>query len=232
MKQLALYCGDGVSKKGVRYLHQVFDQDQDIEMVNVGSSDIINSGLPGFDAIVVPGGRSRRQALSLEEAGREAIRYFVRNGGGYLGICGGAYLACSDHTERLGLVDAHPLVGKIEVDGRGELDLWWRGDTTQVQVEIIQAGELVFGCWGGKIELPYHNGPIFVEVNLDRCTVLAYYRTEVIDLEEQRGTMVNSPAIISASFGQGRALIISPHPEQDPNTSHLVSQAVDWITRS
>lgn len=54
-----------------------------------------------FAAIVLPGGSSRQQSKALGVTGRATIRQFVANGGGYLGICAGAFLALSDyHPER------------------------------------------------------------------------------------------------------------------------------------
>lgn len=47
----------------------------------------------GFDVIVIPGGSAMTDSRLLGEVGREAIRRFVFNGGGYCGICAGAFLA-------------------------------------------------------------------------------------------------------------------------------------------
>ena len=47
---------------------------------------------------MVPGGGG----LNLDETNREALLDFVRQGGGYVGICGGAISA-----GRYGLIDAH-----------------------------------------------------------------------------------------------------------------------------
>ena len=43
--------------------------------------------------LMVPGGNARGKSLALGEAGREAICQYVREGGHYLGFCGGAGLA-------------------------------------------------------------------------------------------------------------------------------------------
>jgi putative intracellular protease/amidase len=45
------------------------------------------------DTLLVPGGWARLKSLALEEAGRREIRDFVRGGGTYVGLCGGAGLA-------------------------------------------------------------------------------------------------------------------------------------------
>lgn len=69
----------------------------------VKGKDIANGGLlgkpqEGVDAaplLMAPGGNARLKAQALGEAGREAVRRWLREGGRYLGFCGGAGLALS-----------------------------------------------------------------------------------------------------------------------------------------
>ncbi len=231
MPRLALYRGNGVSDAGRQYQHRIFDPDPRFEIIEVGPLDILDPGLDSFDAIVIPGGRSLQQSKSLGRAGRQAICSFVEKGGGYLGICGGAYLASSDRSDRLGLVDARPQTGKIKVPGRGRLDLWFRGDKALVKIELTDAGQEMFLDRQADIIVPYHNGPVWTDFDPDSCTVLAHYRTEVVDLEQQRGIMVDSPAIVGSTFGKGRVLLISPHPEQQTGTTSMITQAAGWVSR-
>ena len=46
-----------------------------------------------FDAVVFAGGSGAAQARSIGAAGRALVRSFVGQGGGYVGICAGAYMA-------------------------------------------------------------------------------------------------------------------------------------------
>lgn len=57
----------------------------------------------GARLLLVPGGSARRKAALLGRTGRAAIRDFVREGGSYLGFCGGAGLALSHAREEHGL---------------------------------------------------------------------------------------------------------------------------------
>ena len=69
----------------------------------VKGKDIANGGLLGkpleggraAPMLMVPGGNARLKAQALGEAGREAVRRWLREGGRYLGFCGGAGLALS-----------------------------------------------------------------------------------------------------------------------------------------
>lgn len=51
-------------------------------------------GAPRYRMVYVNGGTAKSHGRSLTAAGRERFREFVKAGGGYLGSCAGAYLAC------------------------------------------------------------------------------------------------------------------------------------------
>jgi putative intracellular protease/amidase len=78
-------------------LHEGTDFYQ-INKKSVGSSIIPTRGVcvAQFDLVVFPGGSGSRQAAALEQEGRGAVWRFVEAGGGYLGVCVGAYLAAGN----------------------------------------------------------------------------------------------------------------------------------------
>ena len=53
--------------------------------------------------LLVPGGNARLKARALGEKGRQAVRDYLAEGGRYLGFCGGAGLALSQHRSQDGL---------------------------------------------------------------------------------------------------------------------------------
>lgn len=55
-----------------------------------------------FDVLVVPGGSSVEYSLRLGEQGRAAVLRFIHHGGGYCGICAGAFLALHDWPHTVG----------------------------------------------------------------------------------------------------------------------------------
>ena len=75
----------------------------------VTAEDIRAGVLKDYDVLVQPGGSGSKQAETLKDDGRENIRAFVKNGGGYVGICAGSYLATTDYTWSLGLLNAKVL---------------------------------------------------------------------------------------------------------------------------
>jgi glutamine amidotransferase-like uncharacterized protein len=43
------------------------------------------------------------------------------------------------------------------------------------------------------------------------------------------GVMPNTPAIIAGTYGQGRVLCFSPHPEYTPGLGDFIVKAVNWV---
>ncbi len=62
--------------------------------------------------------------------------------------------------------------------------------------------------------------------DLPPCIPLAHYSTELANYTPQRGTMIGTPAIFAATFGAGRVITISPHPETTKGAEFLVKLAV------
>ena len=55
-----------------------------------------------IDVVVFPGGSSKKQSRILSGVGQRKLMEFVRDGGGFVGICAGAYLAS---TRQMGLMN-------------------------------------------------------------------------------------------------------------------------------
>ena len=99
-----------------------------------------------------------------------------------------------------------------------------------MKLEFAPAGASVFGKTG-TAEVVYHNGPIISQgtnTELPPFRTLAWFRTEVAKYEPQQGTMVDTPAVISSTFGRGRVMSISPHPEATPELRSIVGKAINW----
>ena len=67
----------------------------------LSSEQIIAGELFNFDAVIFPGGMGAFYGLRKYDDFDDAVRYFVANGGGYMGVCGGAYVAGLRMTETL-----------------------------------------------------------------------------------------------------------------------------------
>ncbi len=203
--RVAVFEGAGAGGRGISAVGAIMDRLVDIEYEKVSAEAIRSGALSDFDIVAFTGGSGSRQADSLEAAGQQADIEFVENGGNYIGICAGAYLA-SDRRERyLGMLPYKHY-------------LPWRLGGGYVEMDFTETGREVLGAPGdGTVRVRYNNGPIFVDADgnipdLEAAgfDVLAHFRTAVREGSE---VMVDMPAIIGGSHGNGRFVLVSPHPE-------------------
>lgn len=115
----------------------------------------------------------------------ELIRDWVRNGGSYLGLCFGGYLAGRDPGFDLLPGDANGYVGSP-------------GATVPDDRDTVVAVD-----WQGKPRHMYfQDGPAFLLDNSSDATVLATYPNGMA-------------AVVVAPYGKGRVGVSGPHPEAD-----------------
>lgn len=197
----------------------------------VGAEDIRDGALSGFDLVIFPGGSGSAIAKALGEKGRQQVKRFVENGGGYTGICAGAYLSASNYEWSLAFSNQRTFAEMHEIPGEGQKSMWYRGDSSTVTMELSDAGKKIFGDHAGELPVIYHNGPIIPPLKdgeKPTYEVLAWFRSEVSKYEPQKGTMTNTPAMISTTYGKGRVLVISPHPEANKALRPMLAKGLLW----
>ena len=123
-----------------------------------------------------------RRLKRLESKGAEVVRNFVKNGGGYIGVCAGAYLCSAHYTWSLNLVDTHVLTGKRLVEGQGEKSMWYRGEVTKQKMQLTEEGQKVFAGDAAIFDVKYQNGPIVSPRNFPGLKLL--HRLELVSIGE------------------------------------------------
>lgn len=117
-------------------------------------------------------------------------------GGGYVGICAGAYLGTSWGYD---LLPVNVL----------DINHWDRGKTLKCQLKTTARGLRISPKLPKDFEIPYVNGPLF--------EILDSSVESLVDFESQLcgkdGTypqvMRGSPAILAGPFGKGRVVLLS-----------------------
>merc|ERR1712137_1094669 len=84
--------------------HMCFEKDliPGVRIRGTKAYEITAESLQGYDVLLMPGG-----SLYYTYMDQDAIRSFVRHGGGYYGTCAGAYAGCTT-------VGAHKVTGQID----------------------------------------------------------------------------------------------------------------------
>ena len=217
--RVAIYKDKGVGGQGVPRVTEQLTAAGGFEVVNVNGEEVAKGALANFDVIVFSGGSGSGQGKSLGEAGRKNVQQFIRDGGGYVGICAGSYLACTNYSWGLKILNAKTVSPK------------WRRGRGQVEMEIAPAGVEATGLEAGKKQVRYVNGPIIEPANVEGLPAfetLAYFRTELAENDSPAGIMVDSPAIARSIYGKGRVIISSPHPEQTDGLENFSASAIRW----
>ena len=218
--RIAVYDHSDGSASGPNNLMRFLTPENGFECQRVSPAEIRDGRLREFDALVMPGGSGSLQSKKLEERGRDEVQEFVRNGGGYIGICAGSYLASSHYDWSLDLINAR-------VWDRAH---WARGQGT-VALGITSSGRSVLKTDAAEVDVYYGQGPLLVPDNdpdLPGYEVLARYDSEVSEKGAQPGAMAGTHAIIRSLFGEGRVICFSPHPEKLNGPNGLMMNGVLW----
>lgn len=185
----------------------------------VRAEDVRAGCLKDYSFIFVPGGWSSNKLKALENEGAEAIRGFVRTGGGYLGFCGGAGLATNDG---LGLLDVYrkpttervpSFSGRIRVKTlkhdiwNGMPDsifyAWWPPQFGSLDKEIkalAQYGRALPDSFSSD----FNTGDVAAAGNWTELEQI--YK---INLDPSR--IVGEPAVIEGRYGEGKVILSLIH---------------------
>ncbi len=198
--------------------------EETIHTTILNGEDVREGSLKNFDVFIAPGGSGKKQAASLAGGGMAEIARYVKNGGCYVGICAGCYLAANE-PDFLGLL---PI-------GIRDRQHWFRGEGT-LPIEFTQAGAEIFGVSPGVADIVYHNGPVLDGRTLlenpqlaKELTVLAFYRGELVAKNGERGVMKGAPAMVLGRYGKGLVLGMSPHAESTPPLNKIIPHALHWL---
>jgi biotin--protein ligase len=189
--------------------------------------------------IVMPSGRDEHYCEHLGTKGMEKIKQYIRYGGSYLGICGGAYFAAdsiefsakSNSLYASSANDAgYSVLKENQISGPRFLNFFSGsaiGSITSgysihseigariVKLSLIDSELCEITTDYRFIDLLVNGSPWFEPVTSENNEkVLAFYETPCNG---------RKAAIVQTRFGKGKAVLCGPHIEYDPHwlSSHL-----------
>ena len=199
-----------------------------IDAAIVTAREVRAGALDGASVLVVPGGWASDKTVALGEDGREAIRSFVKAGGGYLGLCGGAGLALDvdgglalTHVSRVPTKHRVPsFSGEVRLAPADASHPLWRGMRRPYSFHAWWPGQFHIGEGEGVKVVATYEGPgrDFCLADLSSGDVDGY-NGNWNRWEEQYGInlnptrLVGEPAIIEAICGDGRVFLSYLHLE-------------------
>ena len=154
----------------------------------------------------------------------------MRSGGGYVGICAGAYLGCK------GLLDVLPECSVVDFEH------WCRGRSDDCVLKLREPTDLFkarLGEGSMSVVSRYANGPLLRATGSARvaATFASDFTRNVRkkrgDAEElPRGVMPRHASIVLGENG-GRVVLISPHLEDgEPAARRLLRACVRWAAKA
>ena len=205
-KRIALYIGRGTWGVGKAQFKKFLKQNQySYEVITARQILDGKLNLKNFDILIMPGGKSWKYLEELGSQGTKEIKKFVADGGGYFGICAGAYFAVS---QRYGPSDK-PLdygIGLLEgvaVDG------------TALNISPFHGGMMSIDTYYPQFKSRYEvlmlGGPSF-----------EYSESEMQKKNIQVLGSINpihTPTMIFFNYGKGKVFLSGPHMEVEESKS-------------
>ncbi len=208
--KVGLYVDDGASGNGVLHLASLITHSPQTELVLLVAEDIRAGKLKNVDVLVMPGGSSSKQCNTIGKEHWYKIHDFLRNGGCYIGTCAGMFNVL-EHRLNLLPFSRHFKAG---------------GSTAFVKVEISPEGAKILGIKPGERVVRYSGGPVAFKVDKSKCEgkgiALATYKSAVSRDKAQEGKFIGSTAWVYGSYGKGKVIATSFHPEYWDNTHDMM----------
>jgi len=194
---IALFAGDGASAISIEAAMNMFQWLG--YSVSLVKSETFNNDINHFRLLCFPGGDMYHYARSISSTGKENIRNFIRHGGGYIGICGGAYFA-SQRVIWQGVELPMTPLGLFPGTSQGPIDVIASyPNCTMCKVIIVNWLHPITQSSQSSEWILYCYGPAFIPST--PVDILARYEIS------------NLPAMLASDYGQGRIFLIGLHPE-------------------
>jgi len=193
----------------------------------VNRDSILHDALSHYNLLLMPGGDMWQFKSHLSTTGMAKIKEYVRHGGGYIGICGGAYFAASlivwrgwagqprDSISISGLSLSSVIAdGPIENFAPSYV-------VSDCKINIVQPAHPIAADLPDVIAPYYDHGPMFLFTDSIHNIVLGKTVTG------------DKKVIIAFQCDSGKVFLTGTHPEADNSRAEwvMVKNAVKWCSK-
>ncbi|MHA1949096.1 MAG: BPL-N domain-containing protein [Candidatus Thorarchaeota archaeon] len=155
----------------------------------IDAEEIRNGSLDSYDLIAFPGGSALAYSYSLEPEGLDMVRDFVRTGGSYIGICGGALFGTN---AVLGLFNGSY---SSSVNGTGMFLTEMNVNRGSTGPDLSNEPE--------SYQTMYWGSAYFYSDDMSDVIPICTYPSN------------DRPGMIALTYGEGTVFLSSPHPEYE-----------------
>lgn len=201
----AIYTGSGTWEHSITAFEKFLEW-KNLTYEEINAWDINHNDLrPYYKGIFFPGGWAYNYKKSIHDSGNQNIRNFISSGGAYIGMSAGAYYACDnvrwegqDYPYYLNLFHGD-CIGPIE-----EIAPWPNYVMTTMSINQSHEANLYEPS---AEDILYYGEPYFIPYQTQEMQVLASWNVP------SNPSLDKTPGIIGFNYGQGRVLLVGPHPE-------------------
>ena len=220
--RVAVFVDKGARNTGVFRWLEITARMKDAVATPVDGEAVRSGALDATDVLVMPGGSSVTEAKSLGAEGREKVKDFIRQGGGYVGTCAGCCLLmepANHHPDML-----HLIPFKFGPSG-GKADM---------SIAFNERATALAGIKKGKVSVRFSEGPVLLPstpVEGASIEVVATYDSDLNSMgEKERPSRAGCAAAVAGTYGKGRLFVFAVHPEYDVDDHFLLKGAFRYVT--
>ena len=220
--RVAVFVDKGARNTGVFRWLEITARMKDAVATPVDGEAVRSGALDSADVLVMPGGSSVTEAKSLGAEGREKVKDFIRQGGGYVGTCAGCCLLmepANHHPDML-----HLIPFKFGPSG-GKADM---------SIAFNERATALAGIKKGKVSVRFSEGPVLLPstpVEGASIEVVATYDSDLNSMgEKERPSRAGCAAAVAGTYGKGRLFVFAVHPEYDVDDHFLLKGAFRYVT--
>lgn len=220
--RVGVFVDKGARSNGCAAWVRLLTSSPDFDTTFLDGPAVRGGALEGLDVLVMPGGHSIVESEQLEEAGREAIRRYIRNGGRYLGTCAGCSLTLNE-----------PMATRLRVIPFSRDPKSPRGGGEALTMKVTKRGEELTGIKAGNHPVRYHNGPMLVPTKPLKDAeyeVIGKWNCDLSEKGTNSVSMFGHPALVCGRYGKGRVFVTAGHPEHYPRSRDIVVGGFRYLT--
>lgn len=214
ISQIALYSEKGADERCVVATAKMFEwMGYDVSLIDADSVNY--TILEKYDLICFPGGDMYQYSQNISDDGLEKVRVFIHNGGGYIGICGGAYFT---GEKIFWQGDQLPMNSLAIFPGitRGPInEIAPFPHCKMCKTNIVSTSHPITQAEPDTTWICYCYGPIFLPYEGAELEILGRYN------------IGGQPSMAAFEYGKGRVFIIGTHPEFEENSERDGFPAVE-----
>ena len=239
--KIGIYNGPGASHSWLWFV-EILDVMGFWDIEFLDDQKIKKDGLNNLQVLLVSGGDTFAIAENLGKEGAKKLKYFIDDGGIYIGSCAGAYLPLKSSLSPLNLFNfASVKISNLTKTLPKPVTLPEKFCTSYgcnyvfhpVREEVkISLSDFPSFNRNGELVVPIYGGPSFLPSE-DAKTIASYtgFTKKTLFLADQElayDTLIGKSAVVSKKMGNGHLFLLGPHLEHPhyPEGNILIAEMI------